>query len=389
MPDLTLRQRPSAGVLRGITDRAVLDQVLARGRVTRAEVAVDTGLSKPTVSSAFVRLEDAGLLAATGSRTGMRGRVATYYELAPAAGWVLAVDVDQDGVRTWSADLAGTVFDEHLHPPVGHGDTIAMLRTFRSAVRRSVRIGDREHGPIRAATLSVANAVDPATGRILALPEAPFAEGIVDPAPIFADLVPVPVFVDNHVNCAVIAERSIGAAVGFDDVAYVFVGAGIGAGLVIGGRLVRGAHGLAGEIGYLATATGPSQYATVAADLRRKGFGVAGTNAIDVDAIEEALGRHAPGRDGGAAEAVLAIGAAIGQVVVDTCAVVDPALVLLGGRLGRLPALLPVARATVADISPAPVRIEVGALGATAPVQGALQLALEHAHERLLAPPSE
>jgi predicted NBD/HSP70 family sugar kinase len=382
MPDLTRRLRPSAGVLRGMTDRTVLDQVLAGGRVTRAQVAVDTGLSKPTVSSAFTRLEEGGLIAPAGARTGLRGRVATYYELAPTAGWVLAVDVDPDGVRTRSCDLAGTTFDEHLHPPVEHGDAAAMVRRIRAAVRRSVRVGEAEHGPVRAVTMSVANAVDPATGRILALPEAPFAEGVVEPARIFADLVPVPVFVDNHVNCAVIAEHSSGAAVGYDDVAYVFVGAGIGAGLLIGGRLVRGAHGLAGEIGYLAAATGPSQYATVAAALRSRGFGVEGTNAIDVEAIEASLASA----DGRADEAVQAIGAAIGQVVVDTCAVVDPALVVLGGRLGRLPALLPIAQETVAAISPAPVRLEVGWLGATAPVQGGLQMALEHAHARLLDP---
>jgi predicted NBD/HSP70 family sugar kinase len=345
-------------------------------------VAADTGLSKPTVSSAFARLEAAGLIAAIGARTGRRGRVATEYELAPGAGWVLALDVDQEGVRAWSADLLGAVFDRHHRPPVAHGDTEAMVHTIRTAVRRSVRRGQESHGPLRAVTLSVANAVDPATGAILALPNAPFAEGIVEPASVFAGLLTAPVYVDNHVNCAVIAERSIGAAVGVDDVAYVFVGAGIGAGLVIAGRVVRGAHGLAGEIGYLATATGPAQYATLVASLVRRGLGREGTTAIDVEAIEEALGRT----DGSGRAAVQAMGEAIGHVVVDTCAVVDPALVVLGGRLGRLPVLLPVARATVASISPAPVRIELGALGPTAPVQGGLQLALERAHERLLAP---
>ena len=75
------RSLPRQELLREMTDRAVLDEVLRRGRVTRAEVARDTGITKPTISASIRRMEAAGLLLATGRRTGHRGRVATYYEL--------------------------------------------------------------------------------------------------------------------------------------------------------------------------------------------------------------------------------------------------------------------------------------------------------------------
>jgi predicted NBD/HSP70 family sugar kinase len=380
-PDPPTRALPRPGLLREITDRSVLDEVLRRGRVTRAEVAADTGISKPTVSAAIERLQAAGLLSPTGTRTGRRGRVATYYELATTAGWVLALDVDHDGVHTRSADLAGTVFDDHDHPPVQPGDVAAMVKRIRSAVQRSTRIG-APHGAVRAVALSVANAVHPVTGQILALPNTPFPEGLLNPAEIFVDLVPVPVLVDNDINCAALAEHRSGAAAGVADFAYVFIGAGIGMGLYVDGRLVRGAHGLAGEIGYLATATGPDQYATLVTALTRQGFGRRDSSAMDVQAIQRTLATNTsptPGTN----QAIQALGAAIGQIVIDTAAVIDPALVLLGGPLGRHPAVLATARRTVQNLSPSPVQLELGALGEAASLQGALHVALDQARDLL------
>lgn len=375
---------PRPGMLREITDRAVLDQVVARGQATRAELSEATGISKPTISESARRLEAAGILCASGSQSGRRGRVGTYYALAATAGWALALDLDQDGVHTVAADMAGTAFDRHDHPPVAIGDTAGMVASIRSAVRRAVKIGNAVHGPLRAVGLSVANAVDPNTQEILALPNTPFPEGLLRPADIFSRLGGVPLIVDNDINCAARAEHRIGAARGIEDFAYVFIGAGLGLGLYVGNRLVRGAHGLAGEIGYLATATGQAQYSTLVSALSKQGFSVPGTPVLDVPAILGALESAAEG-DQQAAETARAIGAAVGQVIVDTCAVVDPELVLLGGPLGFHPALLPSARQTVEAISPAPVRIELAALGETVSLQGALFVALDRARNDLIA----
>jgi predicted NBD/HSP70 family sugar kinase len=191
--------------------------------------------------------------------------------------------------------------------------------------------------------------------------------------------------VDNNINCAALAEHRDGAAVGEDNFAYVSVGAGIGMGVYADGRMIRGAHGLAGELGYLATATGPATYSTLVKTLNDGGFGVADSDALDVTEIKKSLAaqRRAVGA---AATAALTLGAAIGQIIVATCAVVDPDLVLVGGSLGRHPALFETARRTVADLFPSPVRIELGMIGHTASIQGAQHLALDHARRSLIAP---
>lgn len=383
-PGVISRLLPRPALLRRMTDRAVLDEVIARGRVTRAELAEVTGISKPTISECARRLEAAGVLCTTGTQSGRRGRVATFYELAPDAGWTLALDLDQDGVHTLSADLAGTHFDLHNRPPVAIGDTDAMVAAIRASVTRARRIGDARHGPLRAVALSVANAVDPQTQEILALPNTPFPEGLLRPKEIFRSLGDIPLRVDNDINCAALAEHRDGAGVGVANFAYAFIGAGLGVGLYVANHLFRGAHGLAGEIGYLATATGPAQYSTLVSALTQQGFGKPGTPVIDVPAILSTL-RDAEAGDAQALETAQLLGAAIGQVIVDTCAVIDPELVLLGGPIGSHPVLLPVARQTVAQLSPAPVRIEHAALDETVSLQGAKHLALDRARDDLIA----
>ncbi|MEI6363031.1 MAG: ROK family transcriptional regulator [Actinomycetes bacterium] len=378
---------PRHGLLREITDQAVIDTVLARGQVTRSELAELTGISKPTISESARRLEGAGLLQATGVRSGFRGRVATYYELATQAGWVLAMDIDSEGVHTRCADLSGVVFDEHHHPPGPQGDTGAVVRSIRAATRRSIKKGDRTHGRLRALAMSVSNAVDPATSRILVLPSASFPEGKLDPSTVLADLVTAPILVDNDINCAALAEHRAGAAVGEDSFAYLFVGSGFGMGLYSNGRMIRGAHGLAGEVSYLATATGPAEYSTLVSALGQQGFGTPDSNALDVPTIRRSLaGGRTEDKEAAraAAKAARTLGTAIGQIIIATCAVVDPDLVLVGGPLGRHPALFERARRTVADLFPSPVRIELGAIGETASLQGALHLALDHSRRNLL-----
>lgn len=369
---------PRHSLLREITDRTVLDLVLERGRVTRADVARETGISKPTISAAMGRLERAGLLQAAGTREGQPGRLATWYELAPTAGWVLGLDVDAEGVHLRAVDLAARLVLQSDAPPVAPGDSRAMVRSIRAAVRRALRAA-AVNGPLRCVGMSVANAVRPDTGEVLSLPNTPFPEGLVDPRRVFAGVVDAPLVVENDINCAALAEHRAGAAVGVDNFAYLFVGAGLGMGVYVDGRLARGAHGTAGEIGYLASGHGPDSRLTLVSELGRLGFSRGrGSSAIDVDRVRRALA--ASERVGSDATGVVSVlGTSVGQIIADTSAVIDPELVILGGPLGTDPAVLAIARRTVAELAPSPVRIDYGVLGEMASLDGAIHLALDRA----------
>jgi len=383
-------------LLRDMTDRAVLDRVFADGRATRAELASQTGISKPTISESVRRLEAAGLLRATGSdQTGRRGRIATVYQLAPEAGYVLAVQVNQHGVHALAATLTGTTLDQRQHRAARPGDPDALADALRDTVR-AVAAASVGHGSPRAVAVSVANPVDPITREVIALPESPFPEGRIPVAEIVsralvdgrladgAALRQVPLLVDNDVNFSALAERRAGAASGVESFVYVYLGAGLGMSLYLGEQLVRGAHGLAGEIGYLDAAprvgrvAGPPTRLAVA--LAARGFGRPDSPALDVEAILATLDRASTG-DPRAAEAVAELAEAIAGAVAATCTIVDPDVVLLGGPLGTHPGLLEPIRASVARTALASVRIQPGALTDAASLRGALLSALDTARK--------
>ena len=368
------RELPRLGLLRDMTDRAMLAEVFARGRVTRAELAAITGISKPTTSQSVRRLEDARLLRAAGPVTGRRGRVATFYELSPEAGWVCAAQVDQRGLRVQSADLLGTVFRDRRHPPSRPGDRAALTRMLRQALTDCVAAGSA-HGPLRAGAISVANPVDPATNHIIAMPDSPFPEGELPLDEILADVVAAPLLVDNDVNLAASAERHVGSARSAASFAYVYVGAGMGMGLYIGDHAVRGAHGLAGEIGELAATA--ARRPTLARALHQAGFGTAESPSVDVGSALRAL-------NGTGGAAIGRIASVIAQAIAATCAIIDPELVVLGGPIAGHPAMLEPVRTAVAAIWPGPVVVETGSVIDQPALQGALQRALGAGRDALL-----
>ncbi|MGW5717143.1 ROK family protein [Amycolatopsis sp. NPDC003865] len=361
------RPLPRLAMLRAMTDRAVLDHVFVHGRTTRAELAATTGISKPTISESVRRLETAGALRATGTdQTGRRGRIATFYELAADAGRVVAAEVNQQGIRTVTTDLTGTVLTTGHHAP----DDRPMTAAVRDAVAAA---GEAGSGPVRATAISVANPVDPVTHEVVELPGSPFPEGRLRAGEIGRD-----VLLDNDVNFSALAERREGAAREAKSFAYVYVGAGLGVSLYVGDQLVRGAHGLAGEIGYLDS----SGSTTLASALADQGFGRSDAPSLDVDAILTTLDR-ADG-DAVAAERLRLLGATLGRAVAAICTIVDPDLVLLGGPAGSRPGLVAEIRRTVRAAAPGPVRVEAGAVTDSAALRGALLSALDHGREGLV-----
>ena len=240
----TVRELPRLGLLREMTDHAVITEVFARGRVTRAELSTLTGISKPTMSQSVGRLVQAGVLREAGPDTGRRGRTATYYELADDAGWAVGVQIDQRGVHLRSVDLmGGQIDDRHLPLPLA-GDREGLIGAVRQAIEQTIAVA-AGRGRARAAVLSVANPVDPRTNGIVAMPDSPFPQGEIALPGALGRLIDVPWLVDNDVNLAAVAERDLGKARDVTDFAYVYVGAGMGMALYLAGRPDRrvGRHG--------------------------------------------------------------------------------------------------------------------------------------------------
>ena len=242
--------KPSLDLLRSLTDEHVLRALMEQRRLTRAQLAARTGLSKPTVSDSVRRLCEAGLLADTGERTTGRGRVGSYYGLAEDIGSALVVDVAPEGIVAELLDAHGDVISTataDVARPAQPAQVVEALTTAARTVQKDV-----SQQP-RLAVVSAADPVDRATGRLVHLPDSPFLLGELSPTDVLAGLVDGPVMVDNDVNWAARAERDATDSQRLDDFAYLHLGEGLGCAVVNDGVVRRGHAGLVGEIAHVLT----------------------------------------------------------------------------------------------------------------------------------------
>src|SRR6476619_275306 len=96
-------------LLRTLNQGALMQRLRDGGPLSRAQLARDTGLSKPTVSQALAELEAAQLVRAVGPAAPSRGRTAILYEPDPTAGYVVGIDIGRDWIRVAGANLAGEI----------------------------------------------------------------------------------------------------------------------------------------------------------------------------------------------------------------------------------------------------------------------------------------
>ena len=325
--------KPSLDLLRSLTDEHVLRALLDERRLTRAEVASRTGISKPTVSDSVRRLTEAGLLRDTGERTTGRGRVGTYYGLAEDLGSALVVGIAPEGVVAEIVDVYGEVVAREVEELGRPARPEQVTRALRAAAARAQAGGP---APARLTVVSAADPVDRSSGRLVHLPDAPFLLGELSPAEALAPLVVGPVTVDNDVNWAARAERSAAAPDVLDDFAYVYLGEGLGCAVVADGEVRRGHGGVAGEIAHVLT-RGPGGRAVHLTDVFAElDLRQAGSTAIDTAALLRAVTTE----DAQAGRLRTALAEAICGVLAALVVLADPRLVVIGGTWGTHPAVL-------------------------------------------------
>lgn len=345
--------KPSVDLVRSVTDEHVLRALMTRRRLTRAELAAATGISKPTAGESVRRLETRGLVVDTGERTPGgrgRGRVGSYYALADDIGVALAASIAGEGVVAEVVDVYGEVVARESRPvsrparPAEVATALTAVATRALAAAAAPGVAERAAASdgvaqmaARLAVVSAADPVDRATGRLVQLPDAPFLVGSLDPVTILAPYVRGPIIVDNDVNWAARAEAA------GDDFAYLFLGEGLGCALVAGGEVRTGRSGLAGEIAHLIT-IGREGRAVPFIDV----FAELGLRQPDSSAIDSA-------RLLGTPESWEPVARAVGGVVAAIVALADPGEVRLGGSWG--PALRkPIHAAVAASARPVPIK---------------------------------
>src|SRR5205085_3985949 len=165
-------------------------------------------------------------------------------------GFVVGADIGSANLRVAAADLFGELVCDIRRPTTKAGSR-AIAAQLLELVSEVIDDAGATRGRPLALGVSVPGVVDQASGRVTSLAYNVTPEGGFDPLEVIRDRFDLPVLVDNDVNLAAVGEKWFGLARGVSTLVYIAVGAGIGMGIIIDDELVRGAHGAAGEIGYL------------------------------------------------------------------------------------------------------------------------------------------
>ena len=368
-------------LLRAMNERAVLDTLRTSGPISRAEVARQTGISRPTVSLVLRALLADGLVRETEHEPGGPHYGALYYEADPEAALVLGVDFGSRAVRTALCDLAGEVrAREEMRSSGSVEERIAALAsTARSLLRRTRLPLDL----LEAAVVALPAVVSPADGRVSAadLP----GLGAPDLREQLEAALHVPVALENDVNLAALGEQRSGVAQGVDDFAFLLVGAGLGAAVVLGGALHRGRNGAAGELD--AIREGHSDdFDPCAAAVSQAAAELAAGKETALEPPFEVHEIFAAARAGDAVanDVVQEIARRIALHILPLAATLDLPLVVLGGSVGANTELLDPVRRCLEDWLPfPPPQVEVSALGEAAVIEGALASGIDAALERV------
>ena len=226
---------------------AAMLQVFRSGEpLTRSEVGERTGWARVTVNARIDALVETGLLVEAGLVNGSRGRPATTFRFDPTRGQLLVADIGASGMRLAVCDLVGTVL-ARAHTPVSIGDGPAPVLGL--ALDGLVRLRrDLPRTPVWGFGISLPGPIEAVTGRVVSPPIMTGWDGVVVPE-LVRRRFDVPVLVENDVNAMAAGERAtVHPAV--DDLLFLKVGTGVGAGVISNGRVVRGAQGSAGDIGH-------------------------------------------------------------------------------------------------------------------------------------------
>ncbi|MEU2205150.1 ROK family transcriptional regulator [Microbacterium oleivorans] len=357
-----------------INRTAILDALRTAGPLGRAELVAATGLASATVHRLCARMVEEGLLGVERD-TGGVGRPTHRYRHLGEARTVVAVDVTSAIARGALIDLDGETRHtetQQLQDADGHLTTSSRLEGVGVLAERLIRVAAEIGSPAQGIGLSVPGVVD-ADGAVSDSVELGWNGVAVRDA--LQTRTGLPVVVENDANAVTIGEWTHGAGQGTGDLAALVFGIGVGAGIVSGDRLVRGAGAAAGEIGYLITDPQAfSQPRPTGGDLETRVLALGGAGGTEASTMAVLDDESASGSAN--AERLLDH---IAMSVAALSVILDCRVVILAGRLPRRTDLLVdgVTRRLEGRI-PRPPAVVVGALGEDAALVGIGQLIIDH-----------
>ena len=376
--------------MRELNRLRVVDALRTRGTASRSELARLTGLSRTTITTLVADLQARGLIVErpvenAPSTSHARGRPPVLLGLDPSVGAAVGVDFGHQHLRVAVADLSSTVLAERSIELEVDRSATAALDTAAELIAAVVEESELDRGQIIGAGMGLPGPIDRRTGTVGSSAILPGWAG-VHAAGELTRRIELQVEVDNDANLGALGEVSYGAGSGLSDVVYVKLSSGIGAGLVIAGRLHHGSTGVAGELGHVQVRpegavcrcgnrgcleTVASAGALLA--LLRPAYSQDLTIRRMLELVSEG--------DPGARRVVNDAARAVGRVLADLCNHLNPAAIIVGGELSTAgePLFSGIRESVDRYAQPSAaqaVEVMPGMLGERAEVLGALALVI-------------
>ncbi len=232
-------------LLRKVNESAVLELIRENGPLTRAELARGLNLSLPTITRIVSGFFESGLVHELRLATSRGGRRPTLLEFNYRANLIIGVYVGREMLGAL-VDLRGEILERRSLPSAPGDLGIQRLAELIDDLRRAA---DRIGTPVRGVGVGVPSIIDYQSGVVHF---APGLDWVALPLRArLAELIDLPIIIENSVRLLALGERWQGAGRGIDNLACMALGAGIGAGIILEGQLYRGAQQAAGEMGYM------------------------------------------------------------------------------------------------------------------------------------------
>lgn len=344
---MSSQQRFDRGDIRRLNAVSVLNQLRIKGPLSRANIALELGLTRATVSNIIADLIAASMVNETEYDTGRAGRPGLLLNLNPACGVMIAVDIDIDSISLLLTDFGQTILSREQIPFDRDSSAEAALAIAVQMVEKAILLGNSKGLSCLGLCVAWAGLVDRKEEQLAYGPTTGWQH--IPLKSTWEARFGVPVYVENEAHAGAIGVHHFGDRSGVRDLIYLSLGAGLAAGVFVDGVLLRGQLGFAGQVGHNAfTDNGVAcscgqrgcwvteiGAAAVLRKLTAAGIKIPEGNTSSDEWIDFVVHKAEAG-DTGVLNVLSLIGEQIGVGLARLVQTFNPSTVVVGGRLSNL-----------------------------------------------------
>lgn len=397
-----MRDTADQKLVRKLNNNIIIEELRKEAPLSRANLSALTGLNRSTVSSIIDELIEGGWVRETSFQTDKIGRPGLLLEIDPEGGFVVGIEIGVDFLLCLVTNFSTKIiWRKRIETDPKEGQVVILQKAF-NLVNEAIDYGKKECGRCLGIGIAIPGLVDVKNGIVKLAPNLRWEN--VPLRLIWNQQFHYPVYVENDGNAAALGEYYFGAASGTKDLIYIAAGYGLGSGIIVDGKLLRGNMGYASEVGHMTydprgeicscgkrgcyeTVIGPrAVIESVKKLIEEKGpdktiisISDDGRSAINYDAVVNAAMENDPI----AIDALRDVGSKLGLVVSHLVNIFGPKMVILGGALNYAkdfiqPAVAEVVKENALMLCQEDLQITNSDLGQDSSVMGAIGLVLEN-----------